>query len=172
MQCKDESSSHKAKGVKRGTKMTHPQYVDIFKSFHPDLESPPSPKRVCVDQRRIGSVNHDVFTSLSSKLALSINDDKRAWTGPNSSLPYGHYRLQQWHYVREYVLSTTVSLIHRNCHLQYWPHMQAKLRLHLRLHNRMTIPFAHTMSLRLYMLCLRLNCNYLYISILPCISVF
>ena len=95
MQCEDDSSSHKAKGVKRGTKLTHQQYVDIFKSFHPDLDPPPSPKRVCVEQRRIGSVNHDVYTSLSSKLALGINDDKRAWTSPNSSLPYGHYRLQQ-----------------------------------------------------------------------------
>jgi DNA polymerase type B, organellar and viral/Recombination endonuclease VII len=91
MLSEDESSIHKAKGVTRGTKLTHQQYADIFKSFHPDLETPPSPKRLRVEQRRIGSVNHEVFTSKYSKLALSITDDKRAWIGPNSSVPYGHY---------------------------------------------------------------------------------
>ena len=93
MLCEDNSSSHKAKGVKRGTELQHEQYLNIYKSFHPDIDSPPSPKRHCVDQRRIGSVNHDIFTTRYRKLALSINDDKRAWIGQNSSLPYGHYRL-------------------------------------------------------------------------------
>ena len=93
MLSEDNSSTHKAKGVLRRTKLTHQQYVDIFKSFHPDVEDAPPPKRVCVEQRRIGSVVHDVYTSLSHKVALSITDDKRAWIGPNSSLPYGHHRL-------------------------------------------------------------------------------
>jgi DNA polymerase type B, organellar and viral len=93
MLCEDDSSCHKAKGVKRGTDLAHQQYVDIFQSFHPDADAPPSPKRLRVDQRRIGSINHDIFTTHYSKLALSINDDKRAWIAPNTSLPYGHYRL-------------------------------------------------------------------------------
>ena len=93
MQCEDDSSTHKAKGVKRGTQLNHRQYREIYESFHPDLETPPSPNRLRVDQRNIASVNHNIYTSQYSKLALSINDDKRAWVGPNSSLPYGHHRL-------------------------------------------------------------------------------
>ena len=94
MLCEDNSSTHKAKGVMRRTKMTHQQYVDIFESYHPDVEDAPPPKRLCVEQRRIGSVVHNIYTSLTSKVALSITDDKRAWIGPNTSLPYGHHRLQ------------------------------------------------------------------------------
>ena len=68
----EEHCTHKAKGVLRSTKLSHEQYVEIFESFHPDLEGALSPKRVCVERRRIGSTNHDVYTSLSNKLALSI----------------------------------------------------------------------------------------------------
>lgn len=96
MLCEDDSSTHKAKGVTRRTKLTHAQYQEIFHSFHPDVLDAPDPKRLCVEQRRIDSVVHDVYTSLSNKVALSITDDKRAWIAPNTSLPYGHYRLLNW----------------------------------------------------------------------------
>ena len=93
MLCEDDSSTHKAKYVLRRTKLTHKQYVDIFESYHPDMMNAPSTKRLCVEQRRFGSVNHIIYTSQQRKLALSITDDKRAWIGPNTSLPYGHHRL-------------------------------------------------------------------------------
>ena len=89
----DCSSSHKAKGVTRRTKISHAQYMQIFESYHPDVDAAPSPKRLCVEQRRIGSVNHQLYTLQYNKVALSIRDDKRAWIGQNVSLPYGHYRL-------------------------------------------------------------------------------
>ena len=95
MLCDDESSTHKAKGVLRRTKLTHQQYVEIFRSFHPEDPEAPPPKRICVDQRRFGSVIHQLLTSQNRKLALSVTDDKRKWIAPNTSLPYGHYRLQQ-----------------------------------------------------------------------------
>jgi len=90
----DSSSTHKAKGVTRRTKIAHDQYVQIYASYHPDVDAAPSPKRLCVDQRRIGSINHQLYTLHYNKLALSIRDDKRAWIGPNESLPYGHRRLR------------------------------------------------------------------------------
>lgn len=96
----DNSSTHKAKGVLKRTKLTHAQYKEIFDSFDPTAAAadndvmPPAPKRLCVEQRRIGSSNHQLFTTVNNKVALSINDDKRAWTGNNKSLPYGHRDLQ------------------------------------------------------------------------------
>ena len=78
----------------RRTKLSHEPYTKIFQSYHPDESEAPPSKRVCVDQRRIESVVHDIFTSQSRKLALSITDDKRAWIAANESLPYGHHRLQ------------------------------------------------------------------------------
>ena len=93
----DNTHSHKAKGVLRRTEMPHAHYREIYNSFAPnadDEDAPSSPKRRRYDQRRIASVNHVLYTTSYSKLALSINDDKRAWISQNSSLPYGHHRLQ------------------------------------------------------------------------------
>ena len=88
-----EGSIHKAKGITRRTKIPHDRYVEIFESYHPEADVPTSPKRFCCDQRRFGSVTHNIWTLRYSKLALSIKDDKRAWIGANESLPYGHWRL-------------------------------------------------------------------------------
>jgi len=100
------SETHKAKGVLRRTNLQHQQYLEVYRSFlfheHDDDDdgddnflngAPPSPKRVRVDQRRIGSSNHQLQTVRYNKLALSIKDDKRAWIAQNRSLPYGHYEL-------------------------------------------------------------------------------
>jgi hypothetical protein len=88
--------THKAKGVLRRTKLRHDEYLEIYKSFNPEEEEQddaPAPKRLRVDQRRIGSSNHRLMTVAYSKTALSIVDDKRAWVAQNKSLPYGHYAL-------------------------------------------------------------------------------
>ena len=44
--------------------------------------------------RRFQSKDHVVSTIQQMKWALSCTDTKRAWTGPNSSLPYGHHALE------------------------------------------------------------------------------
>ena len=44
--------------------------------------------------RRFQSKDHVVSTIQQQKWALSCTDTKRAWTGPNSSLPYGHHALE------------------------------------------------------------------------------
>jgi hypothetical protein len=44
--------------------------------------------------RRFQSKDHVISTIQQQKWALSCSDTKRAWTGPNSSLPYGHYELE------------------------------------------------------------------------------
>jgi len=46
---------------------------------------------VRVPQTKIVSKNHQLFTEKSSKRALECLDDKRYWTGENTSLAYGHY---------------------------------------------------------------------------------
>ena len=91
----EHGSTHKAKGVTRQTKIDHDRYVEIFKSFRPDAEGPTSPKRLCVNQHRFGSVIHQLYTLKYNKVALSIKDDKRKWIAQNTSLPYGHHRLPQ-----------------------------------------------------------------------------
>jgi hypothetical protein len=85
--------TRKAKGVMHRTRLEHQQYREIYESFRPDEADAPPSKRVKVDQRSIRSENHQLVTLRYSKVALSINDDKRQWIGQNRSLPYGHYSL-------------------------------------------------------------------------------
>src|SRR5271156_2382678 len=44
--------------------------------------------------RRFESNNHVVSTISQPKWALSCMDMKRAWVDVNTSLPFGHYRLE------------------------------------------------------------------------------
>ena len=44
--------------------------------------------------RRFQSTDHVVNTIQQQKWCLCITDTKRAWTGKNTSLPYGHYALE------------------------------------------------------------------------------
>ena len=43
--------------------------------------------------RRMQSFKHVIFNINQDKVALSFFENKRAWTGDNESLPYGHYLL-------------------------------------------------------------------------------
>jgi hypothetical protein len=89
----DGQATKKAKGVMRSTPLMHQQYRDIYKSFRPSEADAPPPKLMRVEQRSIRSENHQLVTLQYSKVALSINDDKRQWISQNRSLPYGHYSL-------------------------------------------------------------------------------
>ena len=85
----DGTSSHKAKGVKRNTHLTHQQYLEVYKSFDPTT-NPHTSTCITVSQRNIVSKQHQLQTICYSKRALSIMDDKRMWVGQNVSVPYGH----------------------------------------------------------------------------------
>ena len=77
----DLSEKIKAKGITtKGTEINHQSYLDIYNDG----------TTLTVQQQRIISKNHAVYTSISNKKALQCFDDKRFWTGPNSSVPYGH----------------------------------------------------------------------------------
>jgi hypothetical protein len=93
MLCEDGSAHPKAKGVKRGTALSHQSYLEVYDSFKPDDPTAPPAKRLRVDQRGIRSENHQLRTVVYSKVALSVMDDKRQWVAQNRSLPYGHYSL-------------------------------------------------------------------------------
>src|SRR2546428_8058101 len=51
-------------------------------------------KELSKQVRNFQSKNHVVSTMQQQKWALSVVDNKRAWTGSNRSYPYGHYKLQ------------------------------------------------------------------------------
>jgi hypothetical protein len=44
--------------------------------------------------RRIQSFNHVIYNVQQEKIALSFFENKRAWTGNNYSVPYGHYSIR------------------------------------------------------------------------------
>jgi hypothetical protein len=46
-----------------------------------------------VNSRRLGSFAQKIYLMEERKLALSFFDTKRAWIGPNDSLPFGHHTL-------------------------------------------------------------------------------
>jgi len=78
-------SKQKAKGVNlRGTSISHDTYRKVYKNRTEEK----------IKQQRIGSINHQLYTMRFEKRALQCFDDKRHWTGPNSSVAYGHYSIK------------------------------------------------------------------------------
>ena len=79
---KEEGSKQKAKGViLKGSTISHESYRQVYERR--SIQSIP--------QQRIGTKNHQLYTMRFTKRALQCYDDKRHWTGPNSSVAYGHY---------------------------------------------------------------------------------
>ena len=104
MLTKEGKETKKAKGVIRSVvsnSLAHSDYKRIYESLSgkddddddDDDDGPTQSKVMRVMQSRIGSINHQLHTITTSKVALSAQEDKRAWTSQNESLPYGHYKL-------------------------------------------------------------------------------
>jgi hypothetical protein len=76
----------RAKGIQRCVKdrITHETYVHAYQRQEEIVRS----------TRRFETNNHVISTIVQDKWALSAMDTKRAWIGPNISLPFGHYRLE------------------------------------------------------------------------------
>ena len=64
-------------------RITHETYVHAFQRQ----------EEIVRTTRRFETKNHVVSTIVQDKWALSAMDTKRAWIGPNTSLPFGHYKL-------------------------------------------------------------------------------
>jgi hypothetical protein len=92
-----QQNTKKAKGVQSRVvqnELTHNDYREIYNRFSqvfiPNQNGPfnqPLSKRQC----RIGSVNHQLYTFESLKIALACRDTKRLWLGQNRSVAFGHY---------------------------------------------------------------------------------
>ena len=83
----DGSNTKKAKGIVRNVvrqRLLHEHYMQIYEKGGVRHEK----------QRRIGSVNHQLYTMEYSKVALKCNDDKRCWVENNRSIAYGHHLLE------------------------------------------------------------------------------
>ena len=79
---KEKSEKLKAKGIiLKDANLTHSSYKNVYLNN----------TVVRVDQRKIVSKNHQLFTERSKKKALQCLDNKRYWIGENTSLAYGHY---------------------------------------------------------------------------------
>ena len=84
----NEPNSHilRAKGITLGgSDINHDSYL---KSYNESVE-------INVQQTKITSINHQLFTKKNSKRALSAIDNKRHWLSKNESVAYGHYSLRQ-----------------------------------------------------------------------------
>ncbi len=82
----DKKEKKRAKGVRRFTlvkEIRHHHYREAYEN------------QVIMthEQKRIGSKLHQNFTINYFKKTLSFWEDKRAWVGNNSSLPYGNHNL-------------------------------------------------------------------------------
>ena len=75
----------RAKGVQYcvNERISHEKFVQVLKLQEELVRS----------TRRFESSNHVVSTIQQQRWALSCMDMKRAWVDSNTSLPYGHYRL-------------------------------------------------------------------------------
>ena len=56
--------------------------------------------------RRMQSFGHKIFNIMQEKIALSFFENKRAWLDDNTSLPYGHYKVEE-----DNVLAELISLL-------------------------------------------------------------
>jgi hypothetical protein len=78
-------STIKAKGVDlKDSSLKHESYLKVYNDD----------SSITIDQMRIQSKNHQLYTIKSRKLALRCQDDKRHWVGKNKSHAYGHYALR------------------------------------------------------------------------------
>ena len=95
-----EDSRRRAKGVQHNivkTGLSHIDYKNMYEAIHTFYdddnnehgEGPSLVKR----QRRFSSLRHQVFTIESKKVALRCRDNKRQWIAPNTSLPFGHFKI-------------------------------------------------------------------------------
>jgi len=92
----DEENSEKlkAKGISlKQTNLRHLDYKNVFLNN----------TIVIVDQSRIVSKKHQLFSEKTEKKALQCLDDKRYWTGENNSLAYGHYNAQNFNHVESII---------------------------------------------------------------------
>jgi hypothetical protein len=80
-------SKKRAKGIQYCVKerISHEKFVQVFREQDELVRS----------TRRFESTNHIVNTIRVNKWALSCMDTKRAWIDANTSLPYGHYSLEE-----------------------------------------------------------------------------
>ena len=80
-----DKNSMRAKGVSlKNTEISHQSYLDCYNEN----------KSVSVEQFRITTKNHQLYSIKSNKIALTNTDDKRVWIGKNKSVPYGHYSIK------------------------------------------------------------------------------
>ena len=82
----DGAQINRAKGVRRSTLRMEISYA-LYKQAY---EKQTTFRHV---QRRIGSINHQMYNITYSKRTLSFFEDKRAWTSINKSLPFGNHQL-------------------------------------------------------------------------------
>jgi len=77
-------SMMRSKGISlHQTDISHQSYIEAYENGVQQR----------VQQNRIGSINHQLFTIKTTKKALDPFDDKREWIGKNESVAYGHYIL-------------------------------------------------------------------------------
>ncbi len=92
----EEHEHKRAKGIQRcvvANELHHGDYKAIYDSCILSSSSSPQPKEAIREVRRFRSHLHNVDTIQQQKRALSIFEDKRAWTSLNKSVAYGHYSL-------------------------------------------------------------------------------
>ena len=77
----NENFIMKSKGVNlKQTKLKHKAYKAHYEFGH----------IITVPQERIGSIDHQLYTIRTHKLALGGHDNKRKWLDKNKSVAYGH----------------------------------------------------------------------------------
>lgn len=76
----------RAKGVRRNVVQRQITHADYRSAWEMEIE-------LYAEQRRIASELHQLYTLQYRKRTLSYFEDKRAWTGHNTSLPYGNHFL-------------------------------------------------------------------------------
>lgn len=82
----DGKECKRAKGVRRATLNSEISHSDYRRAYKEQVT-------LSHTQRRIGSINHQLYNLTYNKKTLSFFEDKRAWVSINRSLPYGNHQL-------------------------------------------------------------------------------
>jgi len=82
----DGKESKRAKGVRRATLMRGITHADYKRAYRQQVN-------LFHLQRRIGSIDHQLYNLTYVKKTLSFFEDKRAWVSINRSLPFGNHQL-------------------------------------------------------------------------------